>query len=73
MRKIVFSYDNVKIDQGQFETFLKLSRIFNLLDVCGQGLSLLVMFEDGSMDAQRYINEVLPIALEPDKRMLGND
>ena len=25
------------------------------------------------MDAQRYINEILPIALESDNRMIGND
>ena len=43
------------------------------LGVYGQELSVPVIFEDGSMDAQRYINEVLPIALESDNRMLGND
>ena len=41
--------------------------------VCGQGLSVPVIFEDGSMNAQQYINEVLPIALKSGNRMLGND
>ncbi|CAF4200319.1 unnamed protein product [Rotaria magnacalcarata] len=30
-----------------------------------------MLFEDGSMDAQRYIDEVLPIALECGNEMLG--
>ena len=32
--------------------------------VCGQGQSVPVIFEDGTMDAPRYIDEVLPIALK---------
>ena len=32
-----------------------------------------MIFDDESMDVQRYINEVLPIARQSDKRMLGND
>ena len=43
------------------------------LGVCRQGLSVPVIFEDESMDAQRYINQVLPIALESGNRMLEND
>ena len=42
------------------------------MGVCGQGLSVPVIFEDGTMDAQRYINEVLPIALKWGNKMLGN-
>ena len=38
-----------------------------------RGLSVSVIFDDRSMDAQRYINEILPIALESGNRMLGND
>ncbi|CAF4646246.1 unnamed protein product [Rotaria socialis] len=41
------------------------------LGVCSEGLSVPVIFEDGSMDAQRYIDEVLPIALECGSEMLG--
>ncbi|CAF1212118.1 unnamed protein product [Rotaria magnacalcarata] len=41
------------------------------LGVCSEGLSVPVIFEDESMDAQRYIDEVLPIALECGNEMLG--
>ncbi|CAF5004515.1 unnamed protein product [Rotaria magnacalcarata] len=37
---------------------------------CSEGLSVPVICEDGSMDAQRYIDEVLPIALECGNEML---
>ena len=43
------------------------------LDVCRQGLFVRVISADRSMDTQRYINEVLPIALEFGNRMLGNN
>ena len=33
------------------------------LAVCSQGLSPLIIFEDGALDHVRYINEVLPVAL----------
>ncbi|CAF2089292.1 unnamed protein product, partial [Rotaria magnacalcarata] len=39
--------------------------------VCSERLSVPMLFEDGSMDAQRYIDEVLPIALECGNEMLG--
>jgi hypothetical protein len=32
-----------------------------------------VIFENGIMDAQRYIDEVLPIALKCGNKMLGNN
>ena len=48
-------------------------KIMMWLGVCGQGLLVPMIFEDGSMDAHRYINEVLPTALELGNRMLGND
>ncbi|CAM4763228.1 unnamed protein product [Rotaria magnacalcarata] len=41
------------------------------LGVCSEGFSVPVIFEDESMDAQRYIDEVLPIALECGNEMLG--
>ena len=33
------------------------------LDVCGEGLTSPVILEGGTMDAERYIEEILPIAL----------
>ncbi|CAF3318649.1 unnamed protein product [Rotaria socialis] len=41
------------------------------LGVYSEGLSAQVIFEDGPMDTQRYIDEVLPIALECGNEMLG--
>ncbi|CAM4816947.1 unnamed protein product [Rotaria magnacalcarata] len=41
------------------------------LGVCSEGLSVPVIFEGGSMDAQRYIDKVLSIALECGNEMLG--
>jgi hypothetical protein len=42
------------------------------LGVCGQGLTEPVILEDGTMDHERYINEVLPTALKSGNKMLGN-
>jgi len=43
------------------------------LGMCSQGLTEPVIFEDGTMDAKRYIDEVLPIALKSGHKMLGNN
>ena len=43
------------------------------LDMCGQGLTEPVILEDGTMDHERYIDEVLPIALKSGNKMLGNN
>ena len=43
------------------------------MGVCGEGLSVPVIFEDGAMDAQRYTDEVLPIALKCGNKMLENN
>lgn len=43
------------------------------LSMCAQGLSVPVIFEDGTMDAQRHIDEVLPTALKHGNKMLGNN
>ncbi len=40
---------------------------------CGEGLTVPVIMEDGTMDAERYIDEVLPIALKSGNKMLEND
>ena len=41
--------------------------------MCGQGLTEPVILEDGTMDHERYIYEVLPIALKSGNKMLGNN
>ena len=43
------------------------------LGVCSEGLTSPVIFEEGTMDAKRYIDEVLPIALKSGNKMLGNN
>ncbi|CAF2148691.1 unnamed protein product, partial [Rotaria magnacalcarata] len=46
-------------------------KVMAWLGVCSEGLSVPVIFEGGSMDAQRYIDKVLPIALECGSEILG--
>ena len=41
------------------------------LGVCAEGLTAPVIMEKGTMDSERYINEVLPIALKCGDKMLG--
>ena len=43
------------------------------LGACSKGLSILVIFENGTVDHNRYINEVLPVALKYGNSILGND
>ena len=43
------------------------------LDACAKGLTTPVIFENGTMNAEVYINEVLPIALECGDKMLGSN
>jgi len=43
------------------------------LDACAEGFTTPVILENGTMDAEVYINEVLPIALECGDKMLGSD
>ena len=43
------------------------------LGVCSKGVSPLVVFEEGTVDHHRYINEVLPVALKYGNAMFGND
>ncbi|CAF1439527.1 unnamed protein product [Rotaria sordida] len=42
------------------------------LGVCSEGLTTPVIFEDGTMDAERYIKGVLPVARKCGNSMLGN-
>jgi inhibitor of nuclear factor kappa-B kinase subunit alpha len=43
------------------------------LGVCAKGLTVPVILEEGTMDAERYISDVLPIALKSGNKMLGNN
>lgn len=43
------------------------------LGACAEGLTTPVILENGTMDAEVYINDVLPIALECGDKMLGSD
>ena len=43
------------------------------LGVCSKGVSPLVIFEKGTIDHDRYIREVLPVALKFGNDMFGND
>ena len=42
------------------------------LAVSSKGVSLLVVFENGTVDHDRYIKEVLPVALQYGNKILGN-
>jgi hypothetical protein len=42
------------------------------LGVCSKGVSPLVIFEEGSVDHARYIQEVLPVALKYRNEVFGN-
>ena len=51
-----------------------LVKVMVWMGVYGQQLSKPVIFEDGTMDAQRYIDKVLPIALKcGNNKMWGNN
>ena len=41
--------------------------------VCSNGVSPLVIFEEGTVDHERYIHEVLPVTLKFGNDMFGNN
>ncbi|CAM4836603.1 unnamed protein product [Rotaria magnacalcarata] len=43
------------------------------LGVCSQGITPLVIFDEGTVDHACYIEKVLPVALEYGKKVFGND
>ena len=43
------------------------------LAVCSKGVSRLVIFEQGTVDHDRYMKEVLPVALRCGNHVFGND
>ena len=51
----------------------RLGKVMVWLDACAKGLTTPVIFENGTIDAEVYINEVLPIALECGDKMLGSN
>ena len=48
-------------------------KIMVWLGVCSQGVSPLVIFEQGTVDHDRYIKEVLPVALKYGNHVFKND
>ena len=48
-------------------------RVMVWLGVCSKKLSPLVIFENGTVDHNCYINEVLPVALKYGNSIFGND
>ncbi|CAF2752241.1 unnamed protein product [Rotaria sp. Silwood2] len=49
------------------------TKVMAWLGVCAEGLTESMIIEDETMDAERYINDVLPIALKSGDRMLGDN
>ena len=50
-----------------------LQKIMVWLGVCSKGISFLMISEDGTMDHDRYIKEMLPVALKLGNDMFGTD
>ena len=48
-------------------------KVMEWLGVCGEGLTSPVILEDGTMDAERYIEEILSVALKCENKMLWNN
>ena len=49
------------------------AKVMVWLAVCSKGASPLVIFKKGTVDHDRYIREVLPVALEYGNKVFGND
>ena len=49
------------------------TKVLVWLGACGEGLTPPVIIEAGTIDAERYIDEILPIALKSGNKMLGKD
>ena len=47
-------------------------KVMAWIAVCSQGGSPLIIFDDGTLDHVRYINEVLPVALQYGNKVFGN-
>ena len=50
-----------------------LQKVMVWLEACSKGLLPLVIFENGTINHNCYINEVLPVALKYVNRLFGND
>ena len=49
------------------------SKVMVWLDACSKGLSPLLIFDKGTVDHKKYIQKVLPIALEYGNKVFGDD
>ncbi|CAF1934896.1 unnamed protein product [Rotaria magnacalcarata] len=47
-------------------------RVMVWLGVCSRGVTLLVILDEGTVNHQRYIDEVLPVAWEYPNKMFGD-
>ncbi|CAF5171461.1 unnamed protein product [Rotaria magnacalcarata] len=47
-------------------------RVMVWLGVCSRGVTLLVILDEGTVNHQRYIDEVLPVAWEYGNKMFGD-
>ncbi|CAF3372693.1 unnamed protein product [Rotaria socialis] len=43
------------------------------VEVCSQGITRPVIIENGTIDSDRYIADILPVALKDGTQMLGNE
>ncbi|CAF4765298.1 unnamed protein product, partial [Rotaria magnacalcarata] len=43
------------------------------LGVCYEGITRPVIIENGTIDTNQYIADILPVALKDGKQMLGNE
>ena len=60
--------------KGSFKEVQKFPRkVMPWLRICSKGVSPLVIFEEGTVDHERHIQEVLPVALKFGNDMLGNN
>ena len=62
---------DIKSDIRQIRKFLQ--KVMVWLGACSKGLLPLVIFENGTVDHNRCINEVLPVALKYGNSIFGND
>ena len=60
-----------KVVLGKKRKFLQTVTV--CLGVCSKGVSPLMIFEDGTMDYDRYIKKVLPVVLKFGNDMFGTD
>ena len=60
-----------KVALSKYRNFLK--KLWFWLGACSKGVSPLVIFEEETVDHERYIQEVLPVVLKFGKDMFGDN